>query len=325
MIKRNGLHEEVSWSEALGYTAKRFAEIKAKDGLFGVIGSAHLTNEENYYLQIFARKILGTNSIDHKRSGDVITLIDALSGTTGKLATIDDFYKTKAVLVVGADLALEQPLISFQIRANVRHHGAHVYAVTSKDVREDKLAYRSLRVQPGDEMAGIEEFHTLLAAEPELVIVFDDSIKGDALRRLVQWGSGLGYAGVKYCCLVDYSNSRGALDMGVHPELLPGYEASTTPGLNLEAMVTSSELDALWVVGADPLAGAPFAAEHTFVVVQDLFLTETAKRADVLFPSASAYEKNGTVTNVCGEIQQLKAAIRIMGTKPDLEICGLSC
>ena len=40
-------------------------------------------------------------------------------------------------------------------------------------------------------------------------------------------------------------------------------------------------------------------------------------------PSASAYEKNGTVTNVCGEIQQLKAAIRVMGTKPDLEIMGL--
>ncbi len=322
LIRRDGVLTESSWSEALSFTAKKFAEIKARNGLFGVIGSAHLTNEENFYLQKFARKILGTNSIDHKRSGDVITLLDSLSGTNGSLATVADFYSSKAVLVIGADLALEQPLLAFQIRANVRHHGAHVYTVTAKEVREDKLAFRSLRVQPGDELAGAEELHTLLASEPELVIVFDDSIKGEKLRRLVQFGSSFSFP-VKYCCLLDYSNSRGALDMGVLPELLPGYHASEAPGLNLEAMVTSTELDALWVVGADPLAGAPFAAEHAFVVVQDLFLTETAKRADVVFPSASAYEKGGTVTNVCGEIQQLKAALRVMGTKPDLEIMGL--
>jgi len=58
-------------------------------------------------------------------------------------------------------------------------------------------------------------------------------------------------------------------------------------------------------------------------VVQDLFMTETAQRADLVLPAASAYEKNGTVTNVCGEAQKLKAAIKVMGTKTDLEIMGL--
>ncbi len=57
--------------------------------------------------------------------------------------------------------------------------------------------------------------------------------------------------------------------------------------------------------------------------MQDLFLTETAQRADVVLPAASAYEKNGTVTNVCGEVQRLKRAISTMGAKPDLEIIGL--
>ena len=52
-------------------------------------------------------------------------------------------------------------------------------------------------------------------------------------------------------------------------------------------------------------------------------MTETAKRADVVLPAASAYEKSGTVTNVCGEVQKLKAAIKVMGTKTDLEIFGL--
>ena len=44
-----------------------------------------------------------------------------------------------------------------------------------------------------------------------------------------------------------------------------------------------------------------------------MFLTETAQRADVVFPAASAYEKNGTVTNVCGEVQRLKAGLKVMG------------
>ena len=67
---------------------------------------------------------------------------------------------------------------------------------------------------------------------------------------------------------------------------------------------------------------ATLASSNAFVVVQDLFMTETAKRADLVLPAASAYEKNGTVTNVCGEVQKLKQAVKVMGTKTDLEIMG---
>ncbi len=64
-------------------------------------------------------------------------------------------------------------------------------------------------------------------------------------------------------------------------------------------------------------------AKNAFVVVQEMFLTETAQAADVVLPAASAYEKNGTVTNVCGEVQRLRKAAQTMGAKPDLEIIGL--
>ena len=56
-----------------------------------------------------------------------------------------------------------------------------------------------------------------LKAEPELVILFGDAIKGDAVRKLVAFGDSLGIP-VKYVCLVDYSNSRGAFDMGLCPD-----------------------------------------------------------------------------------------------------------
>jgi NADH-quinone oxidoreductase subunit G len=88
-------------------------------------------------------------------------------------------------------------------------------------------------------------------------------------------------------------------------------------------------LDVLWVVGANPFGPPPDGRGSVtrfvgrFVVVHDLFLTETAQVADVVFPAASAYEKNGTVTNVCGEVQRLRKAVGAMGAKPDLEIMGL--
>jgi NADH-quinone oxidoreductase subunit G len=318
----NGKLEPASWSKALSTIAEKFGQIKARDGKFGVIGSNHTSNEENFYLQKFARQGLGTNNIDHHRTGDVVTLVDALSGTTGQLATSEDLYERKAFLIIGADLAIEQPFISFQIRANKRHHDAHIYVITAGHVREDQYSTKSVRAAHGTELDALAGLRDALAAESELVILFNDTVKGDDVRKLVEFGQSLGKA-VKYCPLLDYSNSRGAIDMGLLPELLPGYQASQTPGLTVREMVAANDLDAVWVVGANPLKEGPLASQKAFVVVQDMFLTESAERADVLLPAASAYEKNGTVTNVCGEVQRLKRAISTIGAKPDLEIIGL--
>jgi predicted molibdopterin-dependent oxidoreductase YjgC len=79
-------------------------------------------------------------------------------------------------------------------------------------------------------------------------------------------------------------------------------------------------LDVLWVVGANPLKAGVRAAG--FMVVQDMFLTETAQQADVVLPAACAYEKDGTVTNTTGEVQRLTRGLNTMGAKTDLEIMG---
>ena len=322
LMKVNGNLEPVSWSEALTAVATKFGAIKERGGKFGVIGSTRTTNEENYYLQKFARQGLGTPNIDHHRSGDVVRLLDAVSGRPGALATTADLYNNKAVLVVGADLALEQPFLSFQIRANFRHHQAHVYVVTEKPVREDRYAAASLRVKRGGELAAIDSLRTKLAAEPEIVVLFGDAIQGDLVGKLVEFGNSLGVP-VEYVCLVDYSNSRGAMDMGLLPDLLPGYHPAPARGLTVDEMLAAPDLDALWVVGANPLEHAELAAKGAFLVVQEMFLTETARVADVILPASSGYEKSGTVTNVCGEVQRLKKGLQAMGTKPDLEIIGL--
>ena len=242
------------------------------------------------------------------------------------LATTEDLYTAKAVLVIGTDLAQQHPLHHWQIRANWRHHEAHTYTVTLGPVREDQHSVAAIRAGEGSEIEALEQLRKKLAAEPELVILFGDSVKGERVRQLVAFGDSLGIP-VKYVCLVDYANSRGAMDMGLAPELLPGYKAAAEAGLqrgmNLSEMLGAPDLAALWAVSADPLDGNDLAAKGAFIIAQDLFLTETAKRADVVFPAASLYEKTGTVTNVCGEVQKLKRAAQTMGAKADLEIVGL--
>jgi len=87
------------------------------------------------------------------------------------------------------------------------------------------------------------------------------------------------------------------------------------------------ELGALLVVGADPVAKLRREPrphwQNTFVIVADIFLTQTAALADVVFPAASLYEKAGTVTNTFGDVQLARKAADRAGVKPDFEIlCG---
>ncbi|MEJ7609223.1 MAG: molybdopterin-dependent oxidoreductase, partial [Bryobacteraceae bacterium] len=228
MLRVNGKLEPVSWSRALLTVATKFKDVQARGGKFGVIGSNHTSNEENYYLQKFAREILATNNIDHQRTGDLATLLDALSGRESALATVGDLYTTKAALVIGTDLSQQHPLLAYQLRANFRHHAAHVYTVTEGPVRERKYASMSGIFEPARQLAELEGIREKLQAEPELVILFGDTIKGEDVRRLVAFGDSL-HITVKYICLLDYSNSRGAFDMA----FLPGAQS----GLSFDEML----------------------------------------------------------------------------------------
>ncbi|MBM3813988.1 MAG: NADH-quinone oxidoreductase subunit NuoG [Acidimicrobiia bacterium] len=312
LMRVNGKLEEVSWSKALVAVAQKFSEIKAASGKIGIIGSNRTSNEENFYLRKFAQAI-GTPHLDHRRTGDIATLLDALSGRADALATAEDLYTAQSVLVVGADLAQQHPFLAFQMRANWRHHQSRTFVVTQGPVREDAFATRNLRAEPGQEIDAVTTLADDLKSSGDLIVVFGDSIRGDSLRKLVSFIASLGVP-AKYICLLDYSNSRGAFDMG----LIPG-----DGGMSAPEMLAASDLDALWVVGANPLADAALASQNAFVVVQDLFLTETAQRADIVLPAASAYEKTGTVTNTCGQVQRLSKALNVMGAKPDLDIFHL--
>jgi len=86
----------------------------------------------------------------------------------------------------------------------------------------------------------------------------------------------------------------------------------------------NGKLKALYVVGANPLAHYGTLGygrgKAELLIVHELFMTETAKQADVVFPAASGYEKDGTVTNTSGEVQRCQKAAEVMGPRTDFDL-----
>jgi NADH-quinone oxidoreductase subunit G len=363
LIRKEGRLTPSTWEEAFELVGRRFAEMRDRDGgqAIGVVGSNRTTNEESYLLQKFSRLVLQTNNIDHHRTADFPAFAAALLGRPDSTASMRDVFNAPAILLIGSDPTEQHPLLAWQIRNNVRLHRARLYVINSQSIKLRRQATTFIQIPPGGEgklsafLSGEESSVDALASqaasrdtwialrdklrsEQGLVIIFGSELRGRDITSLVKFGSGV--AGAKFICLGDYSNSHGAADMGLYPDLLPGYHRVAdagnlhedwgpmpqAPGLTLPAMVESAaagKLKGWYVVGANPIGRLPidpFAFSQSFVVVQDMFLTETAVIADVVLPAANAYEKSGTFTNTCGDLQLVKKAGDLTGTKSDFEI-----
>ena len=360
LIRKDGKLTPSTWEEAFELIGKRFAEVRDRDGgaAIGVIGSNRTTNEENYLLSKFARVVLKTNNIDHHRTADFPALAAALSGKPDITATMREVAKAPAILLIGNDPTERHPLLAWQIRNNVRLNRAKLYIINSESIKLRRQATSYTQTAPGianqimaylagnehalDTAGGVAEtwlpLRDKLRAEQGLVIIAGSEVTGEGIASLVKFAGTV--PGAKVICLADYSNSRGAADMGVYPDLLPGYqrvadkgrfhvewgEVPTASGLTLPEMAEAAKagkIKAMYVIGANPILRSaldPFAFQKAFVVVQDMFLTETAQIADVVLPAANAYEKGGTVTNTCGDLQMIKMAGEVTGTKSDFEM-----
>ena len=341
-----GRLEPATWEHALRSAGNKLKEIRDSKGgaAIGVIGSNRTTNEENYLLQKFARTILNTNNIDHQRTTGYADFACALAGRPGRTASLQDIANAPAILLVGGNPTEEHPLLAWTLRTNVRLNRARLYVANSSPIRLDRQARASQELPHNGykDLAafldlGKADFSKAVLAEESLVVIFGQECRSQAVADLVAWGLKRDH--VRFAILGDHSNSRGAADMGLFPDLLPGYVPVTAPAAFREysglpaapgktlpqifAAAASGELGALLIVGANPvprLAADPDVLKNTFVIVQDLFLTETAALADVVFPAASLYEKSGTVTNTYGDVQLIKKAADRAGVKPDFEI-----
>lgn len=204
-----------------------------------------------------------------------------------------------------------------------------------------------------------EEIHAaarLYAAASQAAIVYGTGITQHtsgtegikALANLAILTRNIGPRGGIYA-LQRENNAQGACDMGALPNFLPGYQSvadaptrrkfeerwevslpanSGLTAVEIMEQAKEGKIKGLYIVGENPALSFPHSSLATevlatldFLVVQDMFLTETAKLATVVLPATSFAEKEGTFTNFEGRVNRVRKAIEPIGESlPDWEI-----
>jgi formate dehydrogenase alpha subunit len=171
-----------------------------------------------------------------------------------------------------------------------------------------------------------------------------DNVK--SLANLAMLTGNIGRPGTGVNPLRGQNNVQGACDMGGLPNVFSGYQPVTSadarkkmeeawgvtgldekPGLKVTEMIPkahSGEIKALYIVGENPLVSDPDLthAEHSikhldFLVVQDIFMTETSRLADVVLPATCFAEKEGTFSNTERRVQRIRKAVEPPGQAKD--------
>ncbi|MBK8050153.1 MAG: molybdopterin-dependent oxidoreductase [Anaerolineales bacterium] len=225
----------------------------------------------------------------------------------------------------------------------------HLAAKAKEDKNSDavklvaKVTEKQLREVAGVEVDAAKRAVELLAnAKNALIIYGPMPARGangvqvrQALQNLANYtghGERLAYVGLD-------ANSQGCRDMGVLPNALPGHVGledelgrphleqlwgvtlPVTPGKSYSQLLDSAgdSIKALYIMGADPASERPNWAANLdkldFLVVQEIFLTETAQMADVVLPAVSWAEGNGTFTNLERRVQRAAKALGNPQTK----------
>jgi len=219
----------------------------------------------------------------------------------------------------------------------------------------DAISFEQITAASGISEAALREAVRMISNNGRTAIIYgaellrsvdmSNAVKGTVNLALLT--GAVGEAGAGIYPLDEKNNTQGMLDMGVCPEYLPGYHTyehmaakfgaawnatlPATPGKDLFQIlegIEKGEIKALYVMGSDPLHFMPdrnrvlkALQKLDLLVVQDLFLTETAKLATVVLPAATGAEKGGSFTSVDNRVQCFGRAVAPAGeSRTDAEI-----
>ncbi|MCI0396204.1 MAG: molybdopterin-dependent oxidoreductase, partial [Chloroflexi bacterium] len=348
LVREDGQLVETTWEKALDLVAGR---LKMAQPAVAGLANDRLSNEDLYLFQKLFRQGLDSSNIDLANNrlagGDVVARVGLAGGSNLKELGAGD-----AILVVAADLHEEAPVWWLRVK-QAAERGATLVVMNLRPTRLDKFARISLTYRPGQALATVHQL--LNAAKVETQTPGDDPLQAaaealvkagnlvifyggegltysetDILARmlgnllLVRQANGDGgsrHAGQVNSGLVavwPHGNTQGAWDMGVRPDLEPGYQLAGQPGLDAAAIydgVASGQVKTLYLLGADPVGDGLLdgRGQLEFLVVQELFLTQSAELADVVLPAQSWAEREGTFTNGERRVQRFYPAIPVVG------------
>lgn len=317
LYKHNGQWLEINWEEAIGMWAAAITDAVAQSGAatIGAIGGGRLLNEEAFLLQDVHRKI-GVTNLDW-RAGRQRQATPGKRG--GSLVALEN---AQAIVVLGQSPAETAPVLDLRIRKAVYRRGATLIAVASN------AAPSAL---PVTHVFSLSEAWQFIPKSAQRIAIVWDGIDV-ALARELEGSLGENALGREILTYIptEQPNGRGAETMGMHPSFAPGFRATAT-GMDSAQMFERAEAGAmrvLSILGANPVlhfgngALARSALQATpFVVVSDLFMTQTAQLATLLLPARASFEKTGTTINLAGDVLPVNAGVRPPeGTCSDLEM-----
>lgn len=339
LLKENGHWREAGWQEALEYVATRLAEIRESKGAaaIGGLASPHQTVEELYLFTKLMRG-LGTENIDHRLAWANATVG---AGARWLGMAITDLNHLDRVLLVGATIRKEQPLIAQRLRQAIKR-GAQLNVLHA--VGDDLLCKVNARLigkpsawlnglaqiacamqEAGADLGDVADAITsvavsdharaiaasLMSGEQKAVLLGELAQNHPAATQLHTLAQAIATAsGATLGFLAPAANSVGAQLVGV----LPGPE-----GLGTHAMLAEPR-SAYVLLGAEPELDAYDAAAANaalrgaeFVVALSAFKTDAQDYADVLLPIAPFTETAGCFVNLEGRAQSFHGVVKPLG------------
>lgn len=302
LIKENGSFKTATWDEALSLIAKKLKEAKK----IGALGGDQLTVEENYLFQKLMRDYVHTPHIDHRVGEPIFSLEDEGLPSQMEL-TFQECEDLEVIILLGIDLTEEFPVLWLRLRQAI-NKGAKVLFMGHYAPEISKYCHEVILHPPGQELEFIKKH---LHEEKGALFVGSQYLHLKNRKAIL---SALQKTRLPLNLLSGHGNSLGARFAGMRPDLNPFFEPVKEKGLNsIEILNEASKTgwDLLYVAGATIPSIKHLKKQIKFLVVQDLFLNETAEEADVVLPTLSFLEKEGTFINIEGRVQVLKPGKKI--------------
>lgn len=300
---------QISWDDAIEMWAASIKDAIAQVGVssVGAIGGGRLLNEEAYLLR-YVYDALGVKNVDWRAGRQQAAAHPIRSAPA-------DLERAQVIVTSGRPASQLAPILDLRLRKAVAHNGAAL--ISLGPLSADAFV-------PETRVGSIDELRAALPASYERIAFVTDGVPGPFDGALAALSDELVSAGKRVSSYVlgEQSNARGADALG----LVPSGGGLDTRGM-FEA-ARDGRLTSLAIFAANPMLRFPdralvqaALARVPFLVVSDLFLTQTAERAKLVLPARAAFEKSGTTTNVAGDLLDVHAGLRAPdGTLSDGEI-----
>lgn len=318
LMRKNDKLVPVTWKEAFEAIAER-AGFGKKSGKIAGLGGNPLTMKENYLFQKLMREVFGTPHVDH-RIGMPIIPLNKEGLSPGMEIKPSACKELSFAVLLGLDITEEFPILWLRLKeainlgTKVLFRG-HYSPEIACHLTETKTH------APGEEL---NELQRLL---PQIEALAAQGTKGaifigrqylaspqrlDIVAELLKIQAS--HPQISIDMMEGSGNSLGARFAGMHPELGPFGEHLQVPGMDVITLfesIAKQGWDYLHVAGANPAVKLPrdlwkkARAGLKCLVVQDIFLTETARQADIVLPTLCILEKKGHFLNISGQIQSI--------------------